>query len=834
MAEPYSEWIATFGLATARLAVLTVLAVWLLTRLAPSARPRFHRLIWSAILLQSLVLWSIPIRLPMLDPLPQRTGGGGDGDWAEGGLRLTDSGGHAVDAVRSPMLPAAGSPVVSAPDWQGMLVGCWILGAATVGVGMLGCWWAIRRLCATSVLARGDWIEELNAVLAAERVSSPVQLRVNRTVGPLLCRGATGYCILVPRREWAACSPVERRAVLRHELAHLDRGDLWKSTFARWVACVHWFNPCAWWAVRRFDEAAEWDCDARLASAGPEYAAALASALLRFSRPPPAVRFAASSARGARVGLRIRRLLEPSHSKESHMKKWCMFAVFGVTVLAGLVRVQLVAQESSPAGGLPHADALAPAIEELAERLAGSNDALAERLGDALRTPAGHGVLRDVLARRAAEKLEAGGGDIITEVLKDHFEMDGRSARLKPESQWLREELLQVGPASRQDLEELRQACRAIAEQIDGEIASELDSEDEIMLLVKRFLSEEYGPMFLYMNGLQEQMQPGPSLLAGSLGRIVVADGEGRLHVRPDAAEEVERLVDAQQDIVRSQRRLAEELATWGTEIAVIDRLHERLRAAATDPLLAAVIVAEQVFEKKRVGGVPVHRIMEQLDEMVVDTAAGLELRPGRAREEVSRVLDDVDSIRSRVEVVRPALAAFREALVLDDPLTAGFAELLETDVALAAVAKATEMAGAPVDRLVRSMISEAFIEDKGRLRLVEDTAVRKKLVESIQRAFREMRAVRRRAIPVRELATRLDDRDLAEALDTIGGVLVVRRLVEQKLDARAAEALEEWRSRTLDESRGKPVIRGAVRPEVEAMLDRIEAMRGEYEDADF
>ena len=48
---------------------------------------------------------------------------------------------------------------------------------------------------------------------------------------------------------------------------------------ARMLALPHWFNPLAWWAVRRYDEAAEWACD--LAATGETSTTMYARALVR-------------------------------------------------------------------------------------------------------------------------------------------------------------------------------------------------------------------------------------------------------------------------------------------------------------------------------------------------------------------------------------------------------------------------------------------------------------------------------------------------------------------------------------------------------------------------
>lgn len=54
----------------------------------------------------------------------------------------------------------------------------------------------------------------------------------------------------------------ERALVLAHEATHARRGDNAWTLLARLLVCLHWFNPLAWWALRRFAEDQELACDA--------------------------------------------------------------------------------------------------------------------------------------------------------------------------------------------------------------------------------------------------------------------------------------------------------------------------------------------------------------------------------------------------------------------------------------------------------------------------------------------------------------------------------------------------------------------------------------------
>ena len=101
------------------------------------------------------------------------------------------------------------------------------------------------------------------------------------------------------------CLPVgldaaARQAVLAHENAHLRRGDALLRPMFYLTACLHWFNPAAWWAFGGFCRDSEAACDEAVLralgeAAKPDYC----RALLRFAAAdrvsPAAVAFAPDS-----------------------------------------------------------------------------------------------------------------------------------------------------------------------------------------------------------------------------------------------------------------------------------------------------------------------------------------------------------------------------------------------------------------------------------------------------------------------------------------------------------------------------------------------------------
>ena len=159
----------------------------------------------------------------------------------------------------------------------------------------------------------------------------------------MLCRLPRGMELVVPERLWRDLSPAARRAILRHELAHYLRGDVWKSLAARVLALPHWFNPVAWLAVRRFEEAAEWACDA---AAADDSATDYARVLLQLGEAAPQPAYA-SSAGGRTLAARIRRVLAGPARPDSRLKKTAIVTVALLLVGASLVQLNLVAKQPS-------------------------------------------------------------------------------------------------------------------------------------------------------------------------------------------------------------------------------------------------------------------------------------------------------------------------------------------------------------------------------------------------------------------------------------------------------------------------------------------------------
>ncbi len=380
-------WLSLVGLATA-----------IILRLARTNWPTAHRLGWTLVLLVGWAFLSLSVAIPWYDApsipasvptesIPEPTP-----------IELMPADTVAVDQdIVGPIaddpistetsiaaIPSHSSAIPEAtsgwPDWRLVVVSLWLLGIVALGAAWLVGYARFVRSLPCSREVDPTWQDQWTDLLSAAGVRRSIPLRITAQLGPMLCRLPRGYELLVPEALWRELDASQRRAILRHELAHYLRGDVWKSLGVRLLALPHWFNPMSWHAARGFDEAAEWACDRAATADLP--ATTYAKALLRLGCTSSQTPIYGSAVRGRALAARIRRLLKAEQREDSTMKKTILIAC-GL-MLAGLavVRLELVAKE--PAGDDKRAvekstaDKSAPSPADSQPQLADAEDQAAD------------------------------------------------------------------------------------------------------------------------------------------------------------------------------------------------------------------------------------------------------------------------------------------------------------------------------------------------------------------------------------------------------------------------------------------------------------------------
>ena len=189
--------------------------------------------------------------------------------------------------------------------WTDWLAVCWMAGAlfliARLFVGIGAVWCLSARSNDFNGLiphVNPDW-------------KRPVSIRQSKAVTVPMVWGLFRPVILLPADagEW---EPERRRAVLLHELVHIQRQDWLMQTIAQVTCAVYWFNPLVWFAARRMRTEVERACDDYVLNTGyqsTDYARHLLDVVRNIRKTDTATRSAVAMARRSKIEGRLRTIL---------------------------------------------------------------------------------------------------------------------------------------------------------------------------------------------------------------------------------------------------------------------------------------------------------------------------------------------------------------------------------------------------------------------------------------------------------------------------------------------------------------------------------------------
>lgn len=211
-----------------------------------------------------------------------------------------------------------------------VLAALWLLGTLWLGMRLLDAVLQARRLLRLAQPAT----DELRAALAGV-VPDHVPIATCAVDGPMVV-GLWRPTILLPRPLLARLDNSVLRDIVRHEVAHLQRRDLWASTVLRAGVALFWWNPLLHVAQARLAVLREMACDARAALQAREpldYAGSLLASveqLLALREEAPTLALGMFGAR-SQLAQRIDQLVEtapPAPRRRSRL-------MLGLTLLLG-------------------------------------------------------------------------------------------------------------------------------------------------------------------------------------------------------------------------------------------------------------------------------------------------------------------------------------------------------------------------------------------------------------------------------------------------------------------------------------------------------------------
>jgi beta-lactamase regulating signal transducer with metallopeptidase domain len=226
-------------------ATLVALVIGLVLAVARVRSSSLRHTAWLGVLCAMPIMAVLPYVVPPVQaPVPIPSIGREMLESVHEPLPRTEAPAFGPDSVPS-VAAAQARPRIVQPGAIGNIVfELYAAGVLALAGRLLAGWLALRKLVRTSTPISGQSAPLYQSPL----IATPVTV------------GITDPKILLPCA-WNQWPEEKLRAVLAHELAHLQRRDTVTSLLAHLNRCVFWFHPLAWWLQGKLALTAECVCD---------------------------------------------------------------------------------------------------------------------------------------------------------------------------------------------------------------------------------------------------------------------------------------------------------------------------------------------------------------------------------------------------------------------------------------------------------------------------------------------------------------------------------------------------------------------------------------------
>jgi len=254
--------------------------------------------------------------------------------------------------AHAPRAAAEPAPAPAPIDWAARLGLLWLAGALLVALPLaVGSTRVLLSSRRSAALDSAAWSALLHEVAGTLGLSRPVRLLRGGPGAMPMALGVFRAAVLLPEDcdEW---SDERRRAVLTHELAHVQRLDCLTQALAHVACALYWFHPLAWLAARRLRVERERACDdlvLRVGASGPDYAQELLQLARSLRASPSAALAGVAMARPSQLEGRLLAILDPRQERRAPSRP---AAAVAATLAGGLlVPVAAVEPWSPPSFG---------------------------------------------------------------------------------------------------------------------------------------------------------------------------------------------------------------------------------------------------------------------------------------------------------------------------------------------------------------------------------------------------------------------------------------------------------------------------------------------------
>lgn len=337
------------------------LIAWFFLTLCRCRSPKIHRSTWWIVLLLGIFGWGITVDVPVprehvdlsvsSDTLVGLLSANG-----EAGELTAEHSGTGVKAVTHVPSPRFGFASVLS-----LLFVVWLAGFLLIlsirGVS----YFLLLKKLSEAVPAQGEHRDEWERILAERQLTvKHLPLYICDSFGPGLSWRRGGPLVVVPTELWEEATAEIREGILRHELAHYSNRDLIRTGVARFFVAVHWFNPIAWFALQKLDEASEWISDLAAFGHQSDGTVRFAESLLAVHETSRSVLLRSYGFSSGRISRRAEQLFDSMTRKnESTFKRMGISLVLTMLLFLGLCQFKFVPMENQSSAA-PLAVAEAP------------------------------------------------------------------------------------------------------------------------------------------------------------------------------------------------------------------------------------------------------------------------------------------------------------------------------------------------------------------------------------------------------------------------------------------------------------------------------------------
>jgi beta-lactamase regulating signal transducer with metallopeptidase domain/HEAT repeat protein len=249
----------------------------------------------------------------------------------------------------------AGSAFASATRYSVWLVGLWALGVLALVARLVHGLLTVRRISHTAPEVDGAaWRAALHEVADRLDMEELPRLVVSNAVRVPFACGFRRPTIVLPT-EAMSWTDERRRVVLLHELAHIQRRDMFGHLLSRLACVMYWFHPLVWMAARHLRAESERACDdlaIRSGARASDYAQHLLD-IVTSIRGPVAPAVACTMARKRDFEGRMLAILDPERRRGTPSRVRAMALVGALGALYAVIGIAVLAPRAAVASARP-------------------------------------------------------------------------------------------------------------------------------------------------------------------------------------------------------------------------------------------------------------------------------------------------------------------------------------------------------------------------------------------------------------------------------------------------------------------------------------------------